>query len=356
MDLYKKDAKGNTRLWRIYQTDTDEFQWEHGMLNGEMQIEAKCVEAKAGRTDQEQVDLEMNSKIESKKNAGYVDDIRKISSVIKNQLGFEKQMKAKLLKDGDTPNVVYGSHSHLQRKLNGHRCTVVRLSGVVTAYSSGGKPITSIEHILDGIRILEGQKLDGELYIHGLSLQKISSKVRKKKEQATDLEFRIFDQVSDEPFIDRYNSIPKQTNPNCIIVETIQVFNFSEVKKLFKQFRAEGYEGAMLRHGKKGYEAGRRSGSIYKIKKMEGEGYYDDEFKVIGIVASTEGWARLVCVTKGGQKFKVSCHGDVAYKKYVLRNIEKFVGKFVKVEYPELTDSGKPSQPIALDWREKGEG
>jgi len=353
--LYKKDAKGATRVWEIYQTGDDEFQWEHGTLNGEMQFECKQIEAKAGRTDQEQIDLEMNSKIEKRKDSGYVEDIDKISSVLKNQLGFEKQMKAKLLKDGDVPNIVYGGYSHMQRKLNGHRCTVVRQNGTVMAYSTGGKLILSIEHILSSINISEGQKIDGELYIHGLSLQKISSMVRKQKEQSPDLIFMMFDQILDLPFIDRFNSIPNGRSNCCILCETIQVKDFDHVKRLFIQFRREKYEGGILRHGKLGYKFGKNANRMYKIKKLDGEGYYDEEFEVIRILSSVEGWARLVCLTGKGAQFKVSCHGNHYEKREVLENKENYIGKFVKIEFPEYTDAGIPSQPVAIMWRNKDE-
>ena len=62
-----------------------------------------------------------------------------------------------------------------------------------------------------------------------------------------------------------------------------------------------------------------------------------------------------MCITDNGKKFKVSCHGDHYEKREVLENIEKYIGKYVTIEYPELTDSGKPSQPVALNWREENE-
>ena len=308
------------------------------------------------------ISLKINSRINKKKDGGYVENINDISSVIKNQLGFEKQMKAVLLKDGQIPTVrigkrivpiEYDRNTFAQRKYNGHRCTITRNDSLVTAYSSGGKPITSIAHILAEIRIKEGQKLDGELYIHGLSLQKISSKVRKQGITDTDLTLVLFDSISKKPFRERFIDIPEQEEGHIVFAETINVKDFEHVKKLFFKWRAEGYEGAMLRHGTIGYEAGIRSKSIFKIKKLEGEGYYDDEFKVVRVLKSAEGWARLVCECENGLTFKVSAPGNHYEKREIFTNKENYIGKYVKVEYPELTDSYIPSQPVAIMFRDK---
>lgn len=353
--LYKKDAKGKVRVWSV-ETYDYYFITSSGLIDGEKRTDRFDIShGLAGRTVEQQVELRANAKIQKKLDNGYTDNIENISDVVKNQMGFEKQMKAVLLRDGNHPDVNYDGNVFCQRKYNGHRCTIAKLNGAVTAYSSGGKPITSISHILGSIRLEEGQKLDGELYVHGLSLQKISSKVRKQNVTDEDLKFICFDQISNDPFNLRIRDVLKQSSIHIVMAETIRVHNFDQVKKLFFKFRAEGYEGAMLRHGDMGYEAGRRSKQIYKIKKLDGEGYYDAEFKVIGVVASVEGWGRLVCITESGERFRVSAPGDHYEKRDVLENIENYIGKYVKCEFPEWTDSGKPSQPVAIMWREKDE-
>ena len=356
------DKSGGTRIWKIWNV-MNVIHVEYGKMGCTMISEKTHItEGLGGRTLEQQVELKMNSKINKKKDGGSVENIDDISNVITNQLGFEKQMKAFLLKDGDAPYTIvnrkkvpleYDANTFVQRKYNGHRCTVTRNENTVTAYSSGGKPITSINHILQSIRIKEGQKIDGELYIHGLSLQKIGSKVRKQNVTSEDLKLVMFDSILDKPFKERYASIPEQYSENVLLAETIQVENFEEVSKLFFQFRAEKYEGAMLRHGSTGYESGRRSKSIFKIKKLNGEGYYDDEFEIVRILRSAEGWARLVCITEERKEFKVSAPGNHYEKTEMLINKGNYIGKYVKVEYPELTDANIPSQPVAIMLRDK---
>ena len=355
IELFKKDVRGATRVWRAFKTEAG-FNTESGILGGEMRGDIFEIEyGLANRTRDEQINLRMESKANKKRSGGYVENIENIGGNLKNQMGLERQMKAKLLRDGDVPNCVFDKNAFVQRKYNGHRCTIAKVKGIVLAYSSGGKPITSINHILQGIRIKKNQKLDGELYIHGLSLQKISSLVRKKEIQCPDMKFICFDQMSGKPFIDRFKRIRKQKSKHIVMAETFSVNSFEEVGDLFHRFRGEKYEGAMLRHGNYGYEYGRRSKWMYKIKKLDGIGYYDDEFEVIRIIASAEGWARLVCKTENNKKFTVSCHGTHYEKTEVLENKENYIGKFVTIEYPEWTDGGKPAQPVALRWREKDE-
>lgn len=353
--LYRSDNKGALRFWSI---EAAEFEliFEFGQVGGEIQEQTEFVdEGLGGRTREEQLMLRYKSRLNKKRDKGYTEDREKAASgVVVNSLGFKRQSKAKLLKDGDTPSCFWGEDTWAQRKYNGHRCTFHKSDGDVFAFSSGGKLITSVDHICDEIEINEGQYLDGELYIHGLSLQKIGSKVRKKNKTDTDIKFVMFDQMTDDRFIDRYNGLPEQHSKHIIISDTINVTSWEQVKKLFFQFRAEKYEGLILRHGTTGYGYNQDRKGMYKIKKLQGEGYYDDEFKVVDIVSSTEGWAILVCESVGGL-FKVSAHGTTQQKTKILHEKEKHIGRMVKVEYPELTDSGKPSQPIAIDWRESHE-
>jgi len=353
--LFKRDKGDTLRYWEVEAVDGVLYK-RHGVVGGDEIEHEEYVESNTLRDEVEQAEFMMESAITKRLKNGYKQTVEEAASCEKNlnQLGHEKQMKANLLKDGSKPPVdVFDRNAFVQRKYNGHRCTVVHDGDKIFAYSSGGNLITSIDHILNEININPYQKIDGELYQHGLSLQKISSLVRKQNVQAPDMNFVIFDSISTDKFIVRYNKVDIQTSSNIFKADTFSVSDFEEVKKLFFQFRSEGYEGAMLRHGEFGYEAGTRGKSIYKIKKVDGEGYYDEEFLVIDIIPSKKGHAKLICVTEKGLEFSVFAHGNHKKKKSILDNKEKHIGKKVMVQFPEWTDSGKPSQPIAIMWRDK---
>jgi ATP-dependent DNA ligase len=111
-----------------------------------------------------------------------------------------------------------------------------------------------------------------------------------------------------------------------------------------------GYEGLILRRDGYAYEDGKRSRGLVKIKQWE-----DDEYKVIDIIASRDGYGVLVCEMKNKIRFRVTAPGDFAEKEYVLINKLNYIGKFVNVQYAELTENGKPFHPIATMWRNKGD-
>ena len=104
------------------------------------------------------------------------------------------------------------------------------------------------------------------------------------------------------------------------------------------------------------HEAGKRSKGLIKVKPMHfGEFVVDDEFLVVDIIPSKDGWAILVCETEEGKQFKVSCHGTFEYKKEVYENRDDYFGKHIRIEFAGLTKSKIPFHPVAICWREKHE-
>jgi len=103
----------------------------------------------------------------------------------------------------------------------------------------------------------------------------------------------------------------------------------------------------MLRADRRGYEVGRRSTALLKIKE-----FFDDEFEVIGFEQSKNGWAVCVCLAKNGREFRCSAPGDMIAKQAVWINQDKFKGRMLTVEYSFLTADGIPFHPNAIRWRE----
>jgi ATP-dependent DNA ligase len=111
--------------------------------------------------------------------------------------------------------------------------------------------------------------------------------------------------------------------------------------------RSQGFEGLMLRLDNRGYEDGKRSSSLIKIKQ-----FHDAEFECIDIVPSADGWGVCVLKAKNGLTFKASAPGDMTQKAYALANKSKFIGKLLTVEYSMLTSDGIPFHASAQRWRE----
>ena len=72
----------------------------------------------------------------------------------------------------------------------------------------------------------------------------------------------------------------------------------------------------------------------------------------MNISASADGWAILHCVTGLGAEFTVSCPGDVYFKRYVLNNKEKYIGKNVTVKFAYWTADNLPFHCVATAIRD----
>lgn len=358
--LYKKDSAGKIRVWSVEADYANEcLIIEHGVLGGEIVTKEEFIdEGKAGRDIDEQLDSRLQSRANKKMDLGYVDSIEKANGPLRNAIGFLMPMKAQPTVDKHLRvkekliNQVDWSNAFVQRKYNGLRCLITQTEDGLVAYTRGGKYITTISHILDGMILPLNATIDGELYCHGTPLQTINSWAKRKQPNTSKLKLLAYDMISASEFGARFSNL-KELNalgPGVEIAETILVNSYKEAIGYFHQFRNEGYEGAILRHGIAGYEDGKRSKSVLKIK-----GWHDSEFVVVDITESKDGIAVLHMMTENGSQFKATAPGTYTEKKSVLRNKGEYIGLSVTIRFAELTNDGLPAQPVAVAWREKGE-
>lgn len=305
-------------------------------------------EGKQGRTTREQAIHRIRSRINKQLDKGYVKTLEEAANAPTNAMDMYQPMLAlpiKQVKNIDWNNV------YVQPKLNGHRCLVTRYEGEMIAYSRQGKLITTIDHILKDIDLPEGVVLDGELYIHGTPLQTLASYAKCMQEGSLKLEYNIFDLISDEPFKDRWNTLTthiNNLNPNVITVPTYKYDSGMDViYEELKVIKDRGFEGIIVRHGNKGYEAGRRSRSLIKVKSVE-----ENDYTVVDVTPSKDEWGILHCQTAEGRVFKVSAPGNLDNKRLVYLFKEDYIGKTVNVEYSELTKDKIPFHPVATGFRE----
>lgn len=350
MIVYKKDSKGKVRFYEVTSyKNTLELTW--GIVGGEPIMRDILVEPKAGRTLREQINLEMNSLIKKKKDSGYRDTIEEAEKHYgENALELPKPMLAKPLKDVSS---IDWSQAYLQFKYDGHRCIIGKTDQGMIAYSRNGQVITSIPHILEQVdSVLDvGEFLDGELYNHSLSLQQISSQVRKKSIISDDIYFMCFDAITDDPFRKRFfnaqvrcerilhssNLVKFAHTTQVTSEESIATRSVMTAKKL-------GYEGLIIRQNSLGYQSGKRPNQLVKIKTM-----LDGWFEIVNTSASKDNWA-IFTLTHNGKEFNVSAPGDIKEKrKYLQRNV---IGKKARVEYANLTAYGIPFHPICTDIEE----
>jgi DNA ligase-1 len=347
--LYIKDAKGKLRMWSIEQKE-DGLEIIHGLVDGKKQKEFEYIDfGLANRDKHEQRQLKFDSKVKRRMDQGYVLD-RSVAELSVgrslNSLGLPRPMLAHKY---DSKHPVNGKF--IQPKLDGHRCLISKRGGTLIAYSRNAKLILSIQHILDEVYRLDVDNivLDGELYIHGEKLQKISSLVRKVQPESERLKYFVYDTVDEKTdFASRAlqlsHAFGKQRFKHTSLLQTTICNN--DLKHQFDLAIEDGFEGIMIRDPLSMYESGKRSKSLLKMKK-----FHDAEFKVVGIKKSADGWGIAVCETKKGDLFSVTAPGTAEEKLAVAEHPGNFIGGLITVEYAGMTKDGIPFHPVAKCWR-----
>lgn len=345
--LYIRDNKEQIREWRIG-VENSVIVIEYGVLNGAMITQREEVKhGKAARTRNEQIMSRMASRIHKRRDMGYSPNIEDAMKHPVNSLGFKKPMLAQPLKN--VKNIDF-SNAYVQSKFDGNRMLIANIGGQKIAYSRNGKLVETVDHILDEIEMPEGTILDGEIYCHGESLQTIVSWVKRKQENSFRLKYHTYDIIDDAPFYERFAMLKDVSyGSNAILVPTTKINRIEEVMEYFRISRKGGYEGEILRWGDSGYEDGKRSKSLVKIKE-----WMDDEFVVVDITPSADGWAVLTCMTNDNEdSFRVSAPGDMYEKQMPIDDPLYYLGRTVRVEYSQVTKDGIPFHPIATEWRDK---
>lgn len=355
--LYIRDNSGAMIQWRVAETETG-IMMEYGQVGGSMQIKYEDIdEGKGGRSLDEQIQSRMESRINSKRDKGYVESYEKAATnKATNILGYCKPMLA--IPYEKVPRT-YFNDCYIQRKYDGNRCLIHNNGTRTIAYTRNGKLFTTLGHILKDVDIPVGMTLDGELYCHGVPLQRIVSWGKRLQQDTAKLKFIAYDIISPEPYSTRLavlRELKKDKLGDSIeLAETLRYGPNSPVEldvigvnKLLKEFIDDGYEGAIIRHGSKGYEDGKRSRNLIKVKAWQ-----SCECEVIGVEQSVDGWAILICLYKG-KTFRVSAPGDMSEKHRAWDNRHAIIESDipVTVEYANLTKDGIPFHPVAVAWRD----
>lgn len=361
--LWRKNSVG-IGTWRVRLVEAGQTKAViavyHTIVEGGSEIchTDTIVTNQSGRTLMQQVDLEMTSRINRQEKKGYKrsrEDAIALGST--NTMGLVNPMLAHPLKRVTLRGSDF-EMAHVQPKYDGHRCLVTKRDGDMLAYSRQGNPIVTVPHLLEPLeRIMQdGDTFDGELYCHGVKLQTLSSWIKAGQDSSRKLNFHWYDIVSPAVFSQR-NAVMRDLSwsiPDCQVhlVPTLRVTKMSQVYEHFKVQRGLGMEGSMLRLDRAGYQDGKRSDQLVKIKERE-----DGEVLVVGCRPSRDGWAILQVEFKvPGKftpvKFDISAPGSHVEKKEVLDNFEKYLNRLLTIEYAMLTDDGIPFHAVAMRWRE----
>lgn len=318
---------------------------------------AKNVGRSNETTPLEQAQLELDSRAKKQLDKGYVRTQEEAKEPSTNTLGLLKPMLATAL-EKVKPGDIDWTMASAQPKLDGHRALFK--DGVL--YSRQGKVI-DLPHVTEAIKAagLDHLHLDGELYLHGKTLQEISSLVKRHQEETKELVYHIYDVVADHPwrkrihFADSEGAKPDTWPGSLCRVPHRLVRNFEELQEAHEQNLSNGYEGTMLRWGSAGYQDGKRSKHLLKMKNFQ-----DDEFEIVGAergvpYLSSGGVFEVpvwVLDAGNGRTFTATAQGNMQEKNALWETRNEHIGKKLTVKYHYLSKDGIPQLPVALRFRE----
>jgi ATP-dependent DNA ligase len=262
----------------------------------------------------------------------------------------------------------------VQRKYNGIRaCVTLDTDQTPIIYSRKLKLYYGFNKIRDDAKALitslafNRLYLDGELYKHGMELQLISGMTRRADENniaEDDVMFYIYDCFTPDnnlTYLERQSILQtlfKDKNySNCILADTFVADTEDDVMRLYKEFLAEGYEGAMVRQNKL-YDFSyndRHSKFLLKLKEK-----FDAEYRIIDWMTGTKGKAAkslmIVCETDTGEKFNVTPAMPIEEREILAAQMSvvedngktffenNYKDKLVIIEYDEKSIKGVPQR------------
>jgi DNA ligase-1 len=207
---------------------------------------------------------------------------------------------------------------------------------------------------------------DGELYVHGSSLESTISLVKKYKPESINLEYHVYDAplvmgAENLPFKERYltyvalivvHTETYKTNPKVIGVLSKITKTGEEQETCFGENLEAGYEGSILRNPESTYVWKHRSKDLLKVKQ-----FVDEEFEVIGYkegIGRMKGAIIFTCKnnTNPDQTFDVLPKTTIENRAKMFENGDSYIGRKYTVKFFDRTDNGLPRDPIGLAFRE----
>lgn len=359
---YKRRADGKIHMWKMVVMG-NKYRTISGIVDGQKVVSewTTCTGKNIGRanetTPEGQAHLEANAEYTKKLNQGKYRPKVEDAGVVKfisPMLAHPYAKYEKLVLQKMRTSKVYS-----QPKLDGVRCIATR-QGLFTRQ---GKPILSAPHIEKAaLKILNKyenvEALDGELYSHNLfdDFNKIISLARKTKptendlrESEEDLQYHVYDCITKnrEGYSLRWKLLRKMIVEQQFIklVDTVRVNSLLELNDNYCNCAAAGYEGQIIRLNAP-YE-NKRTSSLLKRKD-----FIDEDFVIVDVIegkgnrSGMAGALRLITNKKNPKKFTSAIMGTNKYRKQLLADGKKLIGKRATVKFFAYTLDEVPRFPV----------
>lgn len=265
--------------------------------------------------------------------------ITTINKVIKDLVGTFKFMKAQAYKTGMIKET---GPLYMSVKID----CIRGLLRNGTIYSTGGKVITGVQHLTEGLP--SSLELDGELTIPGKDFNSASGLLRSKHDCPT-VVFNIFDVPSSGQRFDarlQYMEYLKETlfqgRENIKVIKHSLATKEETIMYQFGRVLSAGYEGLVCKTPDHFYQL-ERSKDWLKVKAEDpedgiivgfnrGTGKNADTFSTISVQRPNG-----VIVKVGGLKESMMA--------YIKKNEDKLIGKCISYKYHEETPDGSLRHP-----------
>lgn len=345
--LYGNSTNGKKKLWEI-EVKGNVIYVTHGQVGGKLQTKETTVFGKnIGKanetTNEEQAHKEAEAKWLKQIDKNYSENIESSGQLMNPMLAYDYRKHGNRIK-----YPCYG-----QAKLDGVRALVYLVDGSVVYMSRGGKQYPNIPHITETLIPLFNENpsliLDGELYLHGESLQNIVSLVKKPKAGSELLEFWVFDVVTTHDYnyrrtlVKTLSSLYSKEGAVTFVKDFI-INNEHEMLKVHNELVSLNYEGIMLRNKAGLYTLNHRSADLQKYKV-----FLDKEFEIIGSKPDEDGCVVWRVQVAEGIECDVTPAGTKESRKELLKVAEQYYGKYLKVKFQAYTDSGNLQFPTGIE-------
>lgn len=364
--LYKLSKEGvmlTSVIFAEQKSDHWEIWKETGQKDGAKITHSPDIikEGKVKRTIEEQVKLQYDSIINKLKDKGYKETEQEaIDNKGTDASGVPKPMLALDPKKLDA-SFYLKNQWLVSRKIDGGRCLIGKVDGEVVAISRQGKDYSvSARFIIQELayhgvfdKMGDDEFLDGELYIHGRSLQSISGLMRKQEpmDEHEELTYQVYDMVIEGPFnerLPRLGSLLADVHEKgriALLMHT-PADTYDQIKALHDKFVMEGYEGAIARNAEAEYLSGGRDKRMVKIKAFQ-----DAEYKIVGFEEGKRGLVDLTYTMDAGDKGQFSAK-PMGVEGCELKSVpEKFVGQMATIRFFNFTERGVPFLPVLTSIR-----
>jgi DNA ligase-1 len=273
----------------------------------------------------------------------------------------DPQIAASFMRAGIYDSTKFG-HVVSMPKLNGLRCMYIPGRGF---FSRDGKRWNDavLNHIIPPTT---DYIIDGELYCHGMSLQKINSAVGVNRIEpgfekgfvgfwAFDLVEPKFNALTRMLLLDKILADHRSETENIGIIPWEICKTRIELDDCYNDYISKEYEGQMLKSVFGSYmPQGTKERTTMNLQKRKA--FLDAEFSCIGRVISQEGkcagkLGALKFITNRGVTFEVGTgFTDEEREEYITPNYH-FQRK-ATIKYLNLTDDGRPFNASFVGWRD----